>query len=127
LSNKGIAGFIVPTGIATDDNNKFFFEDIVERNWLISLFDFENKEAIFKSVHRSYKFCLLTLAGFDIGTKSETQFGFFLSRIEHLQDKLRVFSITIADFIKLNPNTKTCPVFRTSITRFFNELPEVLR
>ena len=53
----------MPTGIATDDTNKEFFADVVGARSLASLYDLENREAIFASVHRSYKFCLLTLTG----------------------------------------------------------------
>jgi len=114
VNARGRMGIIVPTGIATDDSNKVFFGAMVENNRLVSLFDFENKEAIFPSVHRSYKFCLLTIAGYDIGSL-KTSFAFFLARIEQLQDKLRVFGLSKEDFLRLNPNTKTCPVFRTSV------------
>jgi uncharacterized protein (DUF433 family) len=113
IRNIGRVGIIVPTGIATDDNNKVFFGAMIENNRVVSLFDFENREAIFPGVHRMYKFCLLTLSGYDLGSY-KTQFGFFLSKIEQLQDKLRVFSLNKKDFIRLNPNTKTCPIFRTS-------------
>jgi hypothetical protein len=114
VNKNGATGIIVPTGIATDDSNKAFFGAMVEANRLINLFDFENKEAIFPSVHRSYKFCLLTISGGDIGNK-KARFGFFLTRVEHLLDKLRVFGLSKADFLRLNPNTKTCPIFRTSV------------
>jgi len=113
VSKHGRTGIIVPTGIATDDSNKMFFGTMVENNRLVSLFDFENREAIFQSVHRMYKFSLLTISGFNIG-KARPLFGFFLTRIEHLQDKLRVFNLSKEDFLQLNPNTKTCPIFRTS-------------
>jgi hypothetical protein len=36
LNDQGRAGFIVPTGIATDDTNKFYFADLIERGLLIS-------------------------------------------------------------------------------------------
>ncbi|ARS40724.1 hypothetical protein CA265_14090 [Sphingobacteriaceae bacterium GW460-11-11-14-LB5] len=114
IHESGRVGIIVPTGIATDDSNKAFFSEMVEQNCLVSLFDFENKEAIFPSVHRMYKFCLLTLAGTDIG-KQKINFGFFLTKISHLKDKLRIFNLDKTDFFRLNPNTKTCPVFRTSV------------
>lgn len=114
LNKTGNSGIIVPTGIATDDSNKGFFGTLIENNQLYSLFDFENKEAIFPNVHRSYKFSLLTISGSDIG-KQKSKFGFFLTRIEHLQDKIRIFNLTKEDFLLLNPNTKTCPIFRTSI------------
>lgn len=130
VNKKGRTGIIVPTGIATDDSNKAFFGYMVDQNRLISLFDFENKEAIFQAVHRSYKFCLLTLAGFDIG-KQKARFGFFLTRVEHLQDDLRIFSLSKEDFLRLNPNTKTCPVFRTRIdaeltTKIYQRVPVLI-
>lgn len=127
INKNGMAGFIVPTGIATDDSNKAFFGAMVEQNRLTTLFDFENREAVFPDVHRAYKFCLLTLSGKDIG-QSKARFGFFLTRVEHVQDKLRVFSLSKDDFLRLNPNTKTCPVFRTSTdaeltTKIYNHVP----
>lgn len=114
INQKGRAGIIVPTGIATDDGNKDFFGNIVEQNRMVSLFDFENREKIFQDVDSRYKFCLLTLSAFDIGMQ-KTQFGFFLTNTEHLKDKMRIFSLSKDDFLRLNPNTKTCPVFRTRV------------
>lgn len=114
INKKGRAGIIVPSGIATDDSNKAFFGNLVDNNRLVSLFDFENKESIFPGVDRSYKFCLFTISGFDLGD-FETFYGFFLSNTEHLKDSRRIFSLKKNDFLKLNPNTKTCPVFRTNI------------
>jgi hypothetical protein len=130
INPRGRSGIIVPTGIATDDGNKEFFGAIVENNNLISLFDFENREAIFQDVDRRYKFCLLTLSGSDIG-KQKANFGFFLTRVDHLQDPLRVFSLSKNDFLQLNPNTKTCPVFRTRIdadltTKIYQRVPVLI-
>jgi hypothetical protein len=47
LGGQGRAGFIVPTGIATDDTTKSFFQDLVEKRSLVSLFDFENRTLSF--------------------------------------------------------------------------------
>lgn len=130
INKKGRAGIIVPTGIATDDGNKDFFGRLVESNRLVSLFDFENREAIFQDVHRMYKFSLLTIAGTDIG-KQKVRFGFFLSRVENMQDDMRVFSLSKEDFLGLNPNTKTCPVFRTRVdaeltTKIYQRVPVLI-
>jgi hypothetical protein len=57
----GTAGVILPTGIATDDGNKSFFRDIVERRRLISLNSFENERNIFSGVHHAFKFALITI------------------------------------------------------------------
>ena len=44
LNPRGRAGLIVPTGIATDDSTKAFFDKIATRQSLVSLYDFENRE-----------------------------------------------------------------------------------
>ena len=111
--SNGRSGIIVPTGIATDDTNKHFFAHLVENNRLVSLFDFENKKALFPNVHRSYKFCLLTASGGSLPASFEARFGFFLQDVLDINDKRRVFSLTSNDFLNINPNTKTCPIFRT--------------
>jgi hypothetical protein len=104
----GRAGFIVPTGIATDDSTKQFFAALAEGGRLTSLFDFENREALFSSVHRSFKFCTLTL-----GATKASEFAFFLAQTEQLGDERRRFSLAAEDFKLINPNTRTCPVFRS--------------
>ncbi|MFB6272802.1 MAG: hypothetical protein ABEL51_07925, partial [Salinibacter sp.] len=38
---------------------------------------------------------------------------FFNTRVEHLSDEERRFTLTDEDFRLINPNTRTCPVFRT--------------
>jgi hypothetical protein len=110
MNATGRAGVIVPTGIATDKTTKDFFGDLVEKRAIASLFDFENREAIFPVVHRSYKFCLLTLSG---APMEQAQFVFFATRVEHLRDDRRRFSLDPAEIALFNPNTRTMPVFRT--------------
>lgn len=112
LGPIGRSGVIVPTGIATDDTTKFFFADLVEKNSLVSLFDFENRKAIFPGVHRSYKFCLLTVTG-SARPVEEVEFCFFALDTSDLQDTHRHFTLTAEDFALLNPNTRNCPTFRS--------------
>ncbi|MBX6422498.1 N-6 DNA methylase [Thermosulfurimonas sp. F29] len=111
---EGRAGIIVPTGIATDDTNKQFFSHLMENGFLASLYDFENREGIFPAVHRSYKFSLLTLYRSSFATRHSPEFVFFATRVEHLKDKQRRFTLTAEDIACINPNTRTTPIFRTS-------------
>ena len=110
INNNGRCGVIVPTGIATDNTTKDFFGDLIQRQSLASLYDFENREAIFSSVHRSYKFSLLVMTNKSI---KSTNFAFFLTQVKHLENKQRVFTLAPEDIALINPNTLTCPVFRT--------------
>ena len=104
----GRAGFIVPTGIATDDSTKAYFGHITQSGRLVSLYDIENREAIFPSVHRSFKFCLLTL-----GAAPAAEFVCFAGQVAQLADPRRRFALTPDEFRLINPNTLTCPVFRS--------------
>ena len=112
LDPQGRAGMIVPTGIATDHSTKAFFDHVVSRQRLVSLFDFENREKVFPGIDSRIKFCLLTLSGM-ANPVPEAEFAFFLHQAEQLQEAERRFTLGAEDFTLFNPNTRTCPIFRT--------------
>ena len=107
---NGRIGIIVPTGIATDDANKEFLADVNRNGGLASLYDFENRESLFLAIDSRMKFSLCTLSSRSVPT---TQFAFFSTRAEQIRDPLRQFELTPEDLALLNPNTRTCPIFRT--------------
>ena len=109
---SGRAGLVVPTGIATDYSTKTFFNHIVMKQRLVSLFGFENKEKVFPTIGDQIKFCLLTLSGKDYSVP-KPEFAFFLHKTEELKETERRFTLSAEDFSLFNPNTRTCPIFRT--------------
>jgi hypothetical protein len=106
---EGRAGFIVPSGIAADYSTKAFFEAVSTDGRLASLFDFENRKQLFPGVDSRQKFCLMTL-GQDI---AQAQFIFFATDVAQLSDPRRRFTLSPDDILRINPNTKTAPVFRS--------------
>ncbi|SCB39942.1 Eco57I restriction-modification methylase domain-containing protein [Rhizobium multihospitium] len=104
----GRAGVIVPTGIATDSSTSLFFGNLVTHQRLVQLIDFENREAIFPSVHRSYKFSILSM-----GSADRASFAFFLTNTAQFAEDERRFTLTPDEIARINPNTKTAPVFRS--------------
>jgi hypothetical protein len=106
----GRSGVIVPTGIATDATTQYFFKDMVEKHSLAALYDFENAAPIFPDVHRSFKFCLLTITGRE-QREDAASFAFFLHDPELIA--ISQFALIPEEITLLNPNTGTCPVFRT--------------
>ncbi|HOH59461.1 MAG TPA: N-6 DNA methylase [Candidatus Cloacimonadota bacterium] len=117
LSDKGRCGCIVPSGIATDDTTKFFFQDLIDTGSLVSLYDFENREGLFPAVDSRMKFCLLTLrtpsTQLTAYQLSLTDFVFFAHQIADLSDEQRHFQLSAQDIALINPNTRTCPIFRS--------------
>jgi hypothetical protein len=111
LANSGRAGCVLPSGIATDDTTKLFFQNVVETGSLVSLFDFENKD-IFPSVHSSYKFCLFTAGSGKSPITESADLVFFAHCVDDVRDDARRLTLSRDDIALLNPNTRTCPIFR---------------
>jgi hypothetical protein len=113
ICQRGRTGFIVPTGIATDDSNKEFFGDLISRHALARLYDFENREDIFPGVgHGRQKFSLITLCSNGRGPDM-IDLLCFATRVDHLSEPDRHFTLMPEDFSLLNPNTRTLPIFRS--------------
>ncbi len=112
VSPRGACGMILPSGIATDYSTKTFFRAAVGEKRLAGLFDFENRKKVFQEIDSRLKFCLLTLNGAGRPAR-RAEFAFFLHGAEQLRDPARRFFLSPRDFALFNPNTRTCPVFRT--------------
>lgn len=108
---KGRAGIIVQRGIATDDSNKLYFQALIEGKRLASLLDIENSEGLFNRVHRSFNFCLLTLAN-DV---ESAELLFYATNEADLTDSSRRIHLEPDDFLRINPNTLTTPTFRADV------------
>lgn len=112
LNSKGRAGIILPTGIATDDTTKLFFSDLIEKQSLARLVGFENEAFIFPAVHHAFKFCAMTMTGWQ--TKIErADFAFFCRYFKDVREEERHFELSRENLALLNPNTRTCPTLRT--------------
>lgn len=109
IHRSGRAGLIVPIGIVTDDSTKQFFDAINKDGSLRSVIGMDEIRAWFPATDDRRSFCLLSL-GCDAGP---TQFSFYANKIEDLADARRAFLLSASDIELINPNTRTCPLFRT--------------
>lgn len=108
-ARDGRAGFIVPTGIATDDSTKLFFGQLIQQQRLASMFGFWEIRRLFPGTDSRDSFCLLTL-----GSAHQANFIFHAKELADLSDERRRFSLTRDHFRLINPNTLTCPIFRSA-------------
>src|SRR5207244_12618255 len=77
---------------------------------LRSLLSFYEIRRWFPGTDDRKPFCLLTL-----GTGNEaTVFEFDISSIEDLLSAEKRFTLSPQDILLVNPNTKTCPIFRSN-------------
>lgn len=104
----GRAGFIVPTGIATDDTTKVFFGGLVSRGKLAKLVSFYEVRRWFPATDERKPFCLFT-----VGNAVNAKFIFDVDAISDLAKQDKWYELTPKDFELLNPNTLTLPTFRS--------------
>jgi len=113
IHSGGRAGIIVPSGIATDNTTRDFFGDLISKQELVSFFEFEN-EGFFPGAGQGHmlRFAPTTMLG--TGTKVEAaRFLFQGKSLADLKDEDRVFTLSSSDIALVNPNTRTCPIFRS--------------
>ncbi|MET9145258.1 DNA methyltransferase [Streptomyces sp. NPDC004042] len=109
-SSRGCTGVIVPTGIATDARTQYFFKDLVTKGHLVALYGFENEDKIFPGVDHRVNFALFCMTG--IGSlDSPISIAFRVRQVQQITE--RSYTLTGRDIQTLNPNTGTCPVFRS--------------
>lgn len=113
LKVGGHLGCVVPSGIATDDTTKFFFQDIVMNRSIVSLLDFENV-GFFPSAGQGHmnRFCLLCVTSDEEGP-SYPSFVFRAQKVDDTRDEDKIIRLSADDLELLNPNTRTCPAFRS--------------
>ncbi len=132
ISSRGRVGVVVPSGIATDDTTKVFFQDIMEKRSLVSLYDFENRKGIFPAIDSRIKFSLVTMAGSINPARKPADFVFFAFRAGDLKDPDKHVSMGIDDLRLMNPNTLTTSIFRSrrdyEVTRkIYERVPVLIR
>lgn len=107
----GRAGVIVPTGIATDATTAPFFESLVGAKRIRSLFDFRNAGFFPGAASaQGVRFCLFTIGE---PTDAPAEFLFRLTDVGQLTSSDRRFALNPDDIARINPNTKTAPIFRS--------------
>ncbi len=109
ISDRGRTGFIVKSGIGTDDTYKYFFQSIVGTGRLVSFKGFDNTDGIFPAVHTDTPFALVTIGA----TRRSPSFCHYILALQDLDDSRRWFTLQPDELSLVNPNTKTSPVCRS--------------
>ena len=131
----GFVGLLTPSGIYADKTAARFFQSVSTTGRVSGLFDFENRRLgtdlppFFPDVDSRFKFCALILGG-EERQFERTECAFFLHDMQTIRNEDRCFPLTADDFMRVNPNTGTAPIFRTrrdaDITRRIYERHPVL-
>jgi hypothetical protein len=112
LAQDGMAGIVVPDGIANSATTADFFQSLVVGHQLHSMYGFKNERFLFVDVEHTVTFALLTIGGSARPAKG-MEFCWLAWTVEEMLDPARRVVLTADDILLINPNTKTCPTFRT--------------
>lgn len=112
VAPDGRVGLLTPSGIATDATTKDFFSTLLDSRALVLLYDFENRKLVFPDVDGRFKFCALVFGGSQRQTAA-ADFVFFAHQMEDLKAARRHIPLSAEDLALVNPNTRTCPIFRS--------------
>ena len=106
---EGVVGLLTPSGIASDKTAARFFKSVATAGRLRALYDFENRTGFFPNVDSRFKFCVFVASRLPTGESARC--AFYLHDVSQIPK--RSFSMTAAEFARVNPNTGTAPIFRT--------------
>ncbi len=109
IGERGRAGVIVPTGIATDATTAPFFASLVAANRLVSLFSFREIRQWFKATDDRNPFAILTVGS----NNGHAEFAFALRTTDEIAT--RRFRLSPQEIARINPNTLNAPLFRTRV------------
>lgn len=112
INPKGRAGLILPSGVITEASNEDLFRSWLEKRQIVLGLDFENSSGMFNDVHRSFRFCLLTLCGMNAGPQRPS-FCFSLTSVEESRDDKKLIPLGKEELQLLNPSSLTCPPIRS--------------
>jgi hypothetical protein len=113
VRERGRTGVIVPTGIATEQTTAAFFREIVSHRRLASIFDFITNPQIWQEIgHGKARFSLLTVTGREADI-DQPAFATLLNHPSELSLPDSRIRMLASDLLLANPNTGTCPMFRT--------------
>ncbi|ASR08866.1 type II DNA modification enzyme [Rhizobium leguminosarum bv. viciae] len=106
---KGFSGVVLPTQIATADTTKHFFGELTESKNLRNFYNFTEIRKWFPETDDRNPFGLLVVGA----GANESSFAYYLDDTSQIDDQRRKFTLSPEQIARINPNTRTAPVFRS--------------
>jgi hypothetical protein len=111
----GVVGLLVPSGISTETASQKFFAKLIKNGNAKCVYDFFNKRAsgelFFPDVYYRFKFSALVFSP-SLRSFGACRFATFVRDIAELADGAKTYTLGLADFATVNPNTNTAPVYK---------------
>jgi hypothetical protein len=112
INESGRIGLIVQSGLFTDELSKDFFEELMSKKRIVSVFDFVNKKKLF-GIHPQMRFSLITCM---VKNENAPFFRFYLTDPEQLVNKKLGVFLDLEIIKRINPNSVNCPMINHQST-----------
>ena len=107
----------MPSGIATETASQEFFARLISDDHAKCVYDFFNKKSddtlFFPDVYYRFKFCVFVFAPRSVQFGG-CRFSSFVRNVSDIRNPGATYVLSIDDFRRVNPNTVTAPIYRTS-------------
>lgn len=103
LKQDGNLAYVLPSALMFEDGSLILRKEILENKTLEYFYSFENRQAIFADVHKSYKFALMLIKNTQANHTHKIKMMFYKTDINSLKNKDEILTLNLKDIKKLSP------------------------
>ncbi|EFO9576490.1 class I SAM-dependent DNA methyltransferase, partial [Campylobacter jejuni] len=103
LKQDGNLAYVLPSALMFEDGSLTLRKEILENKTLEYFYSFENRQAIFADVHKSYKFALIQVKNTQANHTHKIKMMFYKTDINSLKNKDEILTLSLKDIKKLSP------------------------
>lgn len=103
LKQDGNLAYVLPSALMFEDGSLTLRKEILENKTLEYFYSFENRQAIFTDVHKSYKFALMLIKNTQANHTHKIKMMFYKTDMNSLKNKDEILTLSLKDIKKLSP------------------------
>ncbi len=103
LACKATLNYVLPSALMLEEGSYKLRKEILQNRTLMHFYAFENREGIFNSVHRSYKFALMQVENAKPPKNHHIKTMFYKTHIDAIYKRDNVITLRLEDIQRLSP------------------------
>ncbi|ETD24764.1 Eco57I restriction-modification methylase domain-containing protein [Helicobacter macacae] len=103
LAHDATLNYVLPSALMLEEGSYTLRKEILQERTLTHFYAFENREGIFNSVHRSYKFALMQVKNAKPPQNHRIKTMFYKTKIDEIYERDNVIELSLADIEGLSP------------------------
>lgn len=104
LAKNATLNYVLPSALMLEEGSLSLRKEILEHKRLNFFYSFENREGIFRDVHRSYKFALMQVQNTHIDSTHKIKTMFYKTNIDSVYDTSNIIETSLEEIAILSPS-----------------------